>query len=58
MNVLVLKISNLRVGRSQAGVEDASLALAEAQSSIVDLFTQIRDIKTKAAESEATGLYF
>ena len=42
-------------GRNQAGVEDASLALAEAQSSIVDLFTQIRDIKTKAAESEATG---
>ena len=41
-------------GRNQAGVEDASLALAEAQSSIVDLFTQIRDIKTKAAESEAT----
>ena len=30
------------------------MALAEAQSSIVDLFTQIRDIKTKAAESEAT----
>lgn len=38
----------------QVGVEDASLALAEAQSSIVDLFGQIREIKTKAAESEAT----
>ena len=35
-------------------VEDASKALAEAQSSIVDLFGQIRDIKSKAAESEAT----
>ena len=42
------------LGRSQAGVEDASLALAEAQSSILDLFIQIREIKTKAAESEAT----
>ena len=40
--------------RPGAGVEDASMALAEAQSSIVDLFGQIRDIKTKAAESEAT----
>ena len=38
----------------QVGVEDASVALAEAQSSIVDLFGQIREIKTKAAESEAT----
>ena len=42
------------VGGGQVGVEDASVALAEAQSSIVDLFGQIREIKTKAAESEAT----
>ena len=36
------------------GVEDASITLAEAQSSIVELFGQIKDIKSKAAESEAT----
>ena len=42
------------VGSGQVAVEDASVALAEAQSSIVDLFGQIREIKTKAAESEAT----
>ena len=42
------------VGGGQVAVEDASVALAEAQSSIVDLFGQIREIKTKAAESEAT----
>ena len=39
---------------NKMGVEDASLALAEAQSSIVELFGQIKDIKSKAAESEAT----
>jgi hypothetical protein len=39
---------------SRMGVEDASVALAEAQSAIVDLFGQIHDIKSKAAESEAT----
>ena len=36
------------------GVEDASITLSEAQSSIVELFGQIKDIKSKAAESEAT----
>ena len=30
-----------------------SRSLEEAQSSIMELFTQIRDIKAKAAESEA-----
>ena len=39
---------------SKMGVEDASITLAEAQSSIVELFGQIKDIKSKAAESEAT----
>ena len=41
-------------GENKMGVEDASVALAEAQSSIVELFGQIKDIKSKAAESEAT----
>ncbi len=35
-------------------VEDASVALAEAQSAIVDLFSQIHEIKNKAQESENT----
>ncbi len=43
-----------RVVRSQTGAGgDAAEALAEAQSAIVQLFSQIRDIKQKAGESEA-----
>ena len=43
-----------RIVRTQTHAgQDASAALEEAQSAIIMLFTQIRDIKQKAGESEA-----
>ncbi len=43
-----------RIVRNQTGAGgDAASALSEAQSAIVQLFSQIRDIKQKAGESEA-----
>ena len=42
-----------RIVRGQTSVgEDAAASLEESQAAIVELFAQIRDIKTKAAESE------
>ena len=42
-----------RIVRGQTNVgEDAAASLDEAQAAIVELFAQIRDIKSKAAESE------
>ena len=42
-----------RIVRGQTSVgEDAAASLEEAQAAIVELFAQIRDIKSKAAESE------
>ena len=43
-----------RIVRGQTSVgDDAAASLDEAQVAIVELFAQIRDIKTKAAESES-----
>lgn len=43
-----------RIVRNQTNVgKDAATALEEAQTAIAELFTQIRDIKAKAGESEA-----
>ena len=42
-----------RIVRGQTNVgEDAAASLEEAQAAIIELFAQMRDIKTKAAESE------